>query len=217
MTTVLRAYRDQDVVWEAVERAAEIICGGGAVAYPTETVYGLGALALHQGAIEQIYRLKQRQRHKPLSILIDDPNELQGLVQTIPTRARALMANFWPGPLTLLFLAAGHLPSGVTGRGGKLGVRVSSHPVARALVRAVGAPITATSANQSGAPSCRTGEEVLRQLGGQLELILDGGLTPGGEGSTIADVTVEPPRIVRLGKIAADEVLRCWRQGAAVW
>ena len=216
MTTVLSACRDQSIIQEAVGRAAEVIRGGGVVAYPTETVYGLGALALHEAAVEQIYGLKQRQRHKPLSILIEDPNELEGLVQTIPARARALMARFWPGPLTLLFLTAGHLPSVLTGRGGKLGVRVSSHPVARELVRAVGAPITATSANRSGAPSCRTGEEVLSQLGGHLEFILDGGLTPGSGGSTIADVTVEPPKILRVGAIAADEVLRCWRQGAAV-
>jgi L-threonylcarbamoyladenylate synthase len=216
MTTVLHACRDREVAWEAVGRAAEFIRGGGVVAYPTETVYGLGASALHEAALEQIYRLKRRQRHKPLSILIDDPHELEGLVRAIPTRARALMARFWPGPLTLLFLAAGHLPSTLTGGGGKLGVRVSSHPVARELVRAVGAPITATSANRSGAPSCRTGEEVLSQLGGQLEFILDGGLTSASEGSTIADVTVEPPKIVRVGAIAADELLRCWRQGAAL-
>jgi len=215
MTTVLRACHDPRIAWEAIGQAAEVIRGGGVVAYPTETVYGLGALALHEAAAEQIYGLKQRQRYKPLSILIEDPSELEGLVQTIPNSARALMARFWPGPLTLLFLVAGHLPSILTGRGGKLGVRVSSHPVARELVRAVGAPITATSANRSGAPSCRTGEEVLGQLGGQLELILDGGLTPGSEGSTIADVTVEPPKIIRVGAIPADEVLRCWRQSAA--
>jgi L-threonylcarbamoyladenylate synthase len=216
MTTILSACCDQGVAWEAIQRAAEVIRGGGVVAYPTETVYGLGALALHEAALEQLYGLKQRQRQKPLSIIIDDPNELQGLVQTIPGRARALMARFWPGPLTLLFLAAAHLPSVLTGSGRKLGVRVSSHPVARELVRAVGAPITATSANRSGAPSCRTGEQVLSQLGGRLEFILDGGLTPGSEGSTIADVTVEPPKIVRVGAIAADEVLRSWRQGAAL-
>jgi L-threonylcarbamoyladenylate synthase len=215
MTTVLRACHDQRIAWEAVGQAAEVIRGGGVVAYPTETVYGLGALALHEAAVERIYGLKQRQRYKPLSILIEDPSELEGLVQTIPNSARALMARFWPGPLTLLFLAAGQLPSILTGRGGKLAVRVSSHPVARELVRAVGAPITATSANRSGAPSCRTGEEVLAQLGGRLELILDGGLTPGSEGSTIADVTVEPPKILRVGAIAADEVLRCWRQSSA--
>ena len=216
MTTVLSACRGRGVTREAVARAAEVICGGGVVAYPTETVYGLGALAFHEAALEQIYGLKQRQRHKPLSILIEGRDELEGLVQTIPAKARALMARFWPGPLTLLFLAAAHLPSVLTGRGGKLGVRVSSHPLARELVRAVGAPITATSANRAGAPSCRTGEEVLSQLGGRLKFILDGGLTPGSEGSTIADVTVEPPKILRVGAIAADEVFRCWRQGAAL-
>jgi L-threonylcarbamoyladenylate synthase len=216
MTTVLSACCDQGVAHEAVGRAAEVIRGGGVVAYPTETVYGLGALAFHEGALEQIYGLKQRQRQKPLSILIADSSGLEGLVQTIPGRARALMARFWPGPLTLLFLAAPHLPFILTGSGRKLGVRVSSHPVARELVRAVKAPITATSANRSGAPSCRTGEQVFSQLGGRLELILDDGLTPGSEGSTIADVTVEPPKIVRVGVIAAEEVLRCWRQGAAL-
>jgi len=215
MTTVLPC-GDQGVTWEAVERAAEVIRGGGVVAYPTETVYGLGASALHEAALEQLYRLKQRQRHKPLSILIEDQNGLEGLVQTIPAGARALIARFWPGPLTLVFLVARHLPAVLTGGGDKVGVRVSSHPVARELVRAVGTPITATSANQSGAPSCRTGEEVLRQLGGRLEFILDGGLTPRSEGSTIVDVTVEPPKMVRVGAIAVDEVLRCWRQGAVL-
>jgi len=214
MTTILCACGDRGVAREAIVRAAEVICGGGVVAYPTETVYGLGALALHAAALEQIYGLKQRLRHKPLSILIEDSDALEGLVQAIPAKARALMARFWPGPLTLLFAAAEPLPSVLTGRGGKVGVRVSSHPVARELVRAVGAPITATSANRSGAPSCRTGEEVLSQLRGRLEFILDGGLTPGSEGSTIADVTVEPPKILRVGAIAADEVLRCWRQDA---
>jgi L-threonylcarbamoyladenylate synthase len=216
MTTVLRAYHERKIAWQVVERAAEVIHEGGVVAYPTETVYGLGGLASHEAAIEQIYRLKQRQRLKPLSILIGDPAELEDLAQTIPARARPLMARFWPGPLTLVFLAAGHLPSILTGGGGKLAVRVSSHPMAQELVRAVGAPITATSANRSGAATCRTGEEVLGQLGGELKFILDGGLTPGSEGSTIADVTVEPPKIVRAGAIAADEVLRCWRQGAAL-
>jgi len=216
MTTVLRACQDRSIIDEAVRQAAEAIRGGGVVAYPTETVYGLGALAFHRGAVEQIYRLKQRQRHKPLSILIGDPAGLEGLVEAIPGGARVLMARFWPGPLTLLFSAAPHLPHVLTGGIDKVGIRVSPHPVARKLVQAVGAPITATSANRSGAPGCRTGEDVLTQLGGELEFILDGGLTPGSEGSTIADVTVEPPEILRVGAIAAEEVLRCWQQGAAL-
>jgi L-threonylcarbamoyladenylate synthase len=126
------------------------------------------------------------------------------------------MARFWPGPLTLLLPAAEDLPEILTAGTGKVGIRISSHPVARELVAAVGAPITATSANRSGAPSCRTSEEVLEQMGDELALILDGGLTPDSKGSTIADVAVEPPVILRVGAIAAEEVFRCWQHGAVL-
>jgi len=216
MTTVLKACEDEWVIHEAIGRAAEIVRGGGVVAYPTETVYGLGALAFHREAIACVYRLKHRARHQPLSILIEDPTQLEPLVRAITPGARSLMARFWPGPLTLLFPAADHLPEILTAGSGKVGVRISAHPAARELVAAVGAPITATSANRSGAPICRTSEEVLKQLGEELALILDGGLTPDSKGSTIADVAVEPPVILRVGAIAAEEVLRCWQQGAVL-
>jgi L-threonylcarbamoyladenylate synthase len=216
MTTVLKACEDEGVIREAVGRAAEIIRGGGVVAYPTETVYGLGAFAFHREAIAWVYRLKHRARHNPLSILVQDTAQLGPLVRAITPGTRSLMARFWPGPLTLLLPAAEDLPEILTAGTGKVGVRISSHPVARELVAAVGAPITATSANRSGAPSCRTSGEVLDQLGDELALILDGGLTPDSRGSTIADVAVEPPVILRVGAIAAEEVLRCWQQGAVL-
>jgi L-threonylcarbamoyladenylate synthase len=216
MTTVLKAGEDERAIREAIGRAAEIIRGGGVVAYPTETVYGLGALASHREAIARVYRLKHRARHKPLSILLEDLAQLQPLVRAITPGTRSLMARFWPGPLTLLLPAAEDLPETLTAGTGKVGVRISSHPVARKLVAAVGAPITATSANRSGAPSCRTSEEVLDQLGEELALILDGGLTPDSRGSTIADVAVEPPVILRVGAIAAEEVLRCWQHGTVL-
>jgi L-threonylcarbamoyladenylate synthase len=216
MTTVLKACEDEWVIREAVGRAAEVIRGGGVVAYPTETVYGLGALASHREAIARVYRLKHRARHKPLSILLEDLAQLQPLVRAITPGTRSLMARFWPGPLTLLLPAAEDLPEILTAGTGKVGVRISSHPVARELVAAVGAPITATSANRSGAPSCRTSGEVLDQLGDELALILDGGLTPDSRGSTIADVAVEPPVILRVGAIAAEEVLRCWQHGTVL-
>jgi L-threonylcarbamoyladenylate synthase len=126
--------------------------------------------------------------------------------------AQRLIAHFWPGPLTLVFQAADDLPSQITAGTGKVGVRMSSHPVAQSLVKSVGAPITATSANISGSPNCRSSAEVLAQLGSELEAILDGGLTPGSKDSTIADVTVRPPEILRVGAIAAQEVLACWAQ-----
>jgi L-threonylcarbamoyladenylate synthase len=216
MTNVLKACGDERVIHEAVGRAAEIIRVGGVVAYPTETVYGLGALASHHEAMAHVYRLKHRARHKPLSILIRDPAQLEPLVRALTPGTRSLMARFWPGPLTLLLPAAEHLPEILTAGTGRVGVRISSHPVARELVAAVGAPITATSANRSGAPSCRTSEEVLRQMDEELALILDGGLTPDSRGSTIADVAVEPPVILRVGAIAAEEVLHCWQHGTVL-
>jgi L-threonylcarbamoyladenylate synthase len=217
MTNVLKAWEDERVIHhEAIGRAAEFIRSGGVVAYPTETVYGLGALASHNEAMARIYRLKHRACHKPLSILIHDPTQLEPLVRALAPRTRSLMARFWPGPLTLLLPAAEHLPEILTAGTGRVGVRISSHPVARELVAAVGAPITATSANRSGAPSCRTSEQVLEQMGEELALILDGGLTPDSRGSTIADVAVEPPVIVRVGAIAAEEVLRCWQHGTVL-
>jgi L-threonylcarbamoyladenylate synthase len=197
---------------ETIQRAARIILSGGVVAFPTETFYGLAALAAHEQALEQVYLLKRRPPHKSLNLLVADLIDLQDCVQQIPPEARQLMARFWPGPLTLVFHATEHLPGNLTAGTGKIGVRISSHPVAHALVQAVGAPITATSANRSGAPSCSSVAEVLTQLGSDLGAVIDGGLTIGGEESTIVDVTTRPPEILRTGPIAAQEILSCWQQ-----
>ncbi|MBW1980599.1 MAG: threonylcarbamoyl-AMP synthase [Deltaproteobacteria bacterium] len=197
----------------SVKKAAEIIRGGGVVAFPTETVYGLGALASNAAAVERIYRLKRRSRDKPISILIPDPAQLQHYVADIPPGARRLMARFWPGPLTLLFPAVPEVPSLLMGGSGKIGIRLSCHPVASLLVRQIGAAITATSANRSGAPSCCSCAEVIEQFGSELDAVVDGGLTPGSKGSTIADVTTRPPEILRVGVISAREVLTCWQGG----
>jgi L-threonylcarbamoyladenylate synthase len=214
MPLVLKADPHFSPSQEAIQRAAEIIITGGVVAFPTETFYGLAALASRHEAVERVYLLKDRPLDKSLSILIADPAQLQDWVKAIPAEANRLMQRFWPGPLTLVFPAAKHLPAILTAGTGKIGVRISSHPVAHALVLAVGAPITATSANKSGATSCRSAEEVLSQLGSDLEVILDGGLTPGSKESTIADVTTRSPKILRTGAIAAQEVLSCWERGA---
>jgi L-threonylcarbamoyladenylate synthase len=214
MPLILKVSEDASRNKEVIQQATLIIGAGGVVAFPTETVYGLAAMALSEAAIERVYRLKGRARHKPLSILIGDSAQLQHLVKTVPPGARHLMARFWPGALTLIFEAAEHLPRNLTSGSGKVGVRISSHPIAQALVRAVGGPITATSANRSGMPSCSTSAEVLAQFGSELEAVVDGGLTPGTRGSTIADVTTRPPEILRIGAIAVQEVLACWRQGA---
>ncbi|UCG13290.1 MAG: threonylcarbamoyl-AMP synthase [Deltaproteobacteria bacterium] len=214
MSLILKVGQDPSLSAEAIRRAARIIVGGGVVAFPTETSYGLGVLVSHREAIERVYQLKRRAYHKSLSILVGNLVELQEWVETIPTEVVHLIERFWPGPLTLVFAAGEHFPTNLTGGTGKVAVRISSHPVAQALVQAVGTPITATSANRSGAPSCHSAPEVLAQLGSDLEAVLDGGLTPGSKDSTIADVTRRPPEILRVGAITAHEVLSCWEEGA---
>lgn len=214
MPLILKVEKDPSRSEEAIKRAAQLIVKGGVVAFPTETFYGLAALATDYQAIDKLYQLKKRPAKKSLSILIADPAELDDWIETIPNQALHLMARFWPGPLTLVFAAAIHLPTNLTADTGKIGVRSSSHQVAQALVREVGAPITATSANRSKSPSCRSAGEVITQLGSDLEAILDAGLTPGGKVSTIADVTTCPPKILRIGAIAAQEVFSCWEQNA---
>ena len=214
MPLVLKVDQDPSRSEKVIREAAQLIVNGAVVAFPTETFYGLAALATEENAIEKVFLLKKRPDHKSLNILIAEIAELSGLVETIPKETPQLAARFWPGPLTLVFAAAKHLPTKLTGGTGKIGVRISSHPVAQALVRAVGAPITATSANLSGSPSCRSASEVLAQLGSDLEAILEAGLTPGIKVSTIADVTTRPPKILRIGAITAQEVLSCWEHNA---
>ena len=182
MPLLLKANQDSSPNQEIIQRAGEIIVAGGVVAFPTETVYGLAALASQHEAVERVYLLKDRSLGKSLSILVADPTQLQEWVETIPTEAHRLMKRFWPGPLTLVFHAGKHLPAILTAGTGKIGVRISSHPVAHALVLAVGAPITATSANTSGASSCRSAKEVLSQLGSNLEVVLDVSSTGGAGG-----------------------------------
>ncbi len=212
MPDILKVDQASSRTGEAINQAAQIIQSGSVVAFPTETFYGLAALASDREAVERVYSIKNRSRNKSISILVEDLTHLQIWVEAIPIEAHQLMERFWPGPLTLVFAAARHVPTNLTAGTGKVGVRISPHPIAQALVKAVGAPITATSANRSGAPSCRSSAEVLTQLGSDLAAVLDAGLTPGGKVSTIADVTIRPPRILRIGAVTAQEILSCWEQ-----
>jgi L-threonylcarbamoyladenylate synthase len=210
MTLRLKVDEDPGRGEAAVKEAARLIRQGTVVAFPTETFYGLAALATDHKAIARVYLLKRRAVNKSLSILVADLKELDNWIENFSPEARHLAASFWPGPLTLVCTAGENLPTNLTAGTGKVAVRISSHPVAQALVQAVGGPITATSANRSGSPSCRSCEEVLSQLGQDLKAILDAGLTPGGKASTIADVTTWPPKILRIGAIAAQELISCW-------
>jgi L-threonylcarbamoyladenylate synthase len=182
-------------------RAAEILATGGVVAYPTETFYGLGADATNENAVKKIFDLKGRNFKNPISIIIDREESLETLVENVPTLARKLIHAFWPGPLTIVFNASDKIITILTGETGKIGIRISSHRGATAIVQELGHPLTATSANLSGLPECSNATDVARQIGNKIDAIIDLGDTPGGKGSTIIDVTFDPPKILRDGVI----------------
>lgn len=184
----------------ALGEAAAVLKNGGVVAFPTETFYGLGAAALDRRAVRRIFELKGRPETKPLLVLVDSIG-MAGTVAEVGDRARALAARYWPGALTLVLRARPHVPEEVTAGTGTIGVRVSPHRVAQGLVRALGGPVTAPSANPSGLEPPPTAAGVLAHFEGTVEMVLDGGPTPGGEPSTVLDLTVEPPRVLRQGVI----------------
>jgi L-threonylcarbamoyladenylate synthase len=185
-----------------LSRAVEILVAGGVIAYPTETFYGLGVDATNEKAIRKIYDLKGRNFSNPISIIIDRKENLYGLVDETPAISLVLMKTFWPGPLTIVFKASRIISPLLTAQTGKIGVRVSSHQGATAITRKLGHPLTATSANLSGAPECSTAIEVNRQIGNKIDAIVDLGVTAGGKGSTIIDVTTNPPQILREGALS---------------
>jgi L-threonylcarbamoyladenylate synthase len=189
-----------------VAQVGRVILQGGVAAFPTETFYGLGADAQNEEALQRIFRIKGREENKPLLLLIGAREWLSSWVRRIDPVADRLIESFWPGPLTLVFEALPRLSPLLTGGTGTIGVRISPHPVARALVQTVGRPITATSANLSGQPSASLAAEVFNALGDRLDAILDGGQTPGGLGSTVLDVSSAKPRIVRPGAVSKAEL-----------
>ncbi len=185
----------------ALGAAVAILKDGGVAAFPTETFYGLGAAALDPRAVRRIFELKGRPETKPLLVLVDSM-EMADTVAEWSDRARSVAARHWPGALTLVLPARSDVPGQVTAGTGTIGVRMSSHPVAQGLVRALGAPLTAPSANPSGLEAPTSAAGVLAHFAGAIELVLDGGPTPGGEPSTVLDLTVEPPRILRQGAVS---------------
>ncbi len=189
---------------EKIARAARIIQKGGLVAFPTETVYGLGADALHEEAAAKIYAAKGRPSDNPLIAHIADREQLDGLAASVPACAVKLMDAFWPGPLTLIFQKTEAVPYGTTGGLDTVAVRMPSHETARALIRAAGVPVAAPSANTSGRPSPTTAAHVWEDLNGKINCILDGGPVGIGLESTIIDVTGEVPVILRPGYISRE-------------
>jgi L-threonylcarbamoyladenylate synthase len=189
----------------AIPRALEVLRLGRLVAFPTDTVYGVCALGFNGKAVQSIYVAKDRPIEKAIPILIGEMADLDQVAMDIPARAYLLAQRFWPGPLTILVPKRPDLPEAVSATS-TIGVRVPDHEIARALLRAAG-PLAVTSANLSGSPSPTTAEEVLTQLGGRIELIIDGGKTPGGTPSTLVDCTGDEIRILREGPITEKELL----------
>lgn len=192
---------------ERIREAAEIIRDGGLVAFPTETVYGLGGDALNPESSRKIYAAKGRPSDNPLIAHIADRSELYSLAAEIPETAKVLMDRYWPGPMTLIFKKTDAVPCSTTGGLDTVAVRMPSHPVARALIRAAGVPIAAPSANLSGRPSPTKASHVREDMDGRIDMILDGGEVGIGLESTIIDVTGDMPSLLRPGFIS-EEMLR---------
>ena len=190
---------------EALTNTLEVLLSGGLVAFPTDTVYGVGALVFDAAAVESIYMVKERPVEKAIPILIADATDLMKVAETIPSLAARLIARFWPGPLTVLVPKKPTLPDVISATA-TVGVRVPDHDVARALLRLAG-PMAVTSANRSSQPSQSTAQEVHIQLGGRIPLIIDGGTTPGGIPSTLVECTGDEIVILREGPISKERLL----------
>lgn len=189
-----------------IERGIALLGRGGVVAFPTDTVYGLGAAIDRPEAIARIYAVKQRPRDMALPLLLGDAAQLSMVADSVPGAARRLAERFWPGALTLVLKKSAPVPDAVTAGAGTVAVRVPGHPVPIALIRGAGIPVTGTSANLSGRPSPRTAAEVREQLGESIDLIIDGGRSPGGRESTIVDVTGAVPVVRRAGAITLEQL-----------
>jgi L-threonylcarbamoyladenylate synthase len=198
-----------------IRYAADQIRSGQVLGMPTDTFYGLAADPFNLRAVERVYEIKSRSRHKPLSLLIEDMEQAEQLAKPLPEEFHALAKKFWPGPLTIIVKAASKLPLKVTANTGNVALRVPNAKIPLAVVQAAGIPITATSANLSGETECTTAEAVRDQLGVRVPIIVDGGSSPREIASTIVDLTDEEARwkILREGAISAQEISEFFAQG----
>jgi L-threonylcarbamoyladenylate synthase len=190
----------------AVERATELIVAGKVVAFPTDTVYGLGADPFNLAAVVEVYRVKGRSFSHPLPLLVNSVDQAIDLTSGPPRAFFDLAKKYWPGPLTLVVPASSLVPLKVTGNTGNVGLRWPRAPLAAALISAAARPLTGTSANRSDHLACRTADEVNAQIGSRIPLILDGGSTGDCVPSTVVDLTADPPRIIRPGPIPESEL-----------
>ena len=185
--------------------AVRALRNGQLVAFPTDTVYGVAALAQDEAAVRSLYQAKGRPDHMAIPVMVASPNLVPAIALPQPA-FWALAKRFWPGPLTIILPKTTALPGIVTAGGNTVGLRIPDHPLALDLLRLVDAPLAVTSANRSGQPPARTAAEVREQLNGRVHIIVSGGLTPGGQPSTVIDLTSAPPHIIRRGPITATAI-----------
>ena len=204
MKTIMQTINPESFRDEELEEACRILQKGGLVAFPTETVYGLGGDAMHPEASAKIYAAKGRPSDNPLIVHIADMDALEDIAQSVPEAAVKLADHFWPGPLTMIFPKKEAVPKSTTGGLETVAVRMPSHPVARALIRESGVYIAAPSANTSGRPSPTKAEHVKEDLDGRIDMILDGGAVGIGLESTIVDLSTGVPTILRPGYIPGE-------------
>ncbi len=204
--TTVRQVSSQQPAADVIAEAAAILRRGGLVAFPTETVYGLGANALDAAAVESIFIAKGRPSHNPVIVHVADAAAARQLGSHWPNQAALLAEKFWPGSLTLIVPKQSSISNTVTAGGPTIGLRVPAHPVALSLLRAAQIPIAAPSANRSAEISPTIASHVLQGLNGRIDMLLDGGPTPGGLESTVLDLTVDPPCVLRPGLVTIDQL-----------
>ncbi len=198
-----------------IKYAADQIRAGEVLGMPTDTFYGLAADPFNLRAVDRVYDIKTRSRHKPLSLLIENVDQAEELAKPLPEEFYALARKFWPGPLTIIVKAGSRLPLKVTANTGNVALRVPNAKIPLAVVSAAAIPITATSANLSGASECTSADQVRMQLHESLSIIVDGGPSPRDVASTIVDLTDDADRwrVIREGAIPAEEISRFFAQG----
>ena len=198
---------------EALRQAADSLRAGGLVAFPTDTVYGLGALVWNEASIVRIYAAKERPPEKAIPILLSNLSEAHRLVGSLPEQMEILARFFWPGPLTLVVPCGNRVPDFITSGTGTVALRIPNHPVTLRLLNLLGEPLAVTSANRSGSSSPLTAQEVLDQLAGRINAVVDGGRCPGGVPSTVLSLATDPPTLLRAGPIGVSELSHALEKG----
>jgi L-threonylcarbamoyladenylate synthase len=196
----------------ALERTIEILRHGGLAAFPTDTVYGIGASLAFPAALDRIYDSKLRDRDRVLPVLLASPADLLGVATKIDDDLMRLASRYWPGPLTVAVPAKPHLPSQVVAADGTVGVRVPDHSVALVLARHCGGALAVTSANVSGQPPARRAGDLPAELVDRLDMVLDGGIARGGQASTVIGREGDTITIIREGAVSAADIEAAWNQ-----